>query len=227
LDENEPRTLLDIVASDFGRAAKTVTDRHETTIISNDSKLKDERVKQLEIALKDAKEFEAESIRERIAKLKSAMFAIKVGGRSDTERGELKTRVDDAIKASKAAFESGVIAGGGSALYRAATAQKKPDITTDEGIGEQIVYKAALAPIKQMALNSGYMLDKGDLRDIQDPKKAINFKTCKVANAYEEGILDPLKVVLECIKNAASGAGIFLTLGGVVVEHQPEKAEQI
>lgn len=227
LDENEPRSLLDIVATDFGRAAKTVTDRHETVVVSTDSELKEERVKQLEIALKDAKEFEAESIRERIAKLKSAIFTIKVGGRSDTERGELKTRVDDAVKATKAALESGVVAGGGSALYRAVTAQKKPDITTDEGIGEQVVYQAALAPIKQMALNSSYTLDKGDLTAILDPMKAINFKTCQVVNAYDEGILDPLKVVLECIKNASAGAGIFLTLGGVVVEHQPEVEEKI
>lgn len=227
LDENEPRSLLDIVAADFGRAAKTVTDKHETTIISNDTELKEERVKQLQSALDDAKEFEAESLRERIAKLKSAMFTIKVGGRTDTERGELKTRVDDAIKAARAALEDGVVAGGGSALYRAVMAQVKPDVTTDEGIGEQIIYKALLAPINQMATNSGYILDKGDFKAILSKRKAINFRTCEVVDAFEGGILDPLKVVLECVKNSTSGAKIFLTLGGVVVEHQPEKPEQI
>lgn len=227
LDETEPRSLIDIVAEDFGRAAKTVTDKHETTIISNNNELKQKHIKQLKASLSNAKAFEAESIRERISKLQSTMFTIKVGGRTDTERGELKTRVDDAIKAAKAALEDGVVAGGGSSLYRAVVAQDKPDITTDEGIGESVVYKAALTPIKQMAENSNYTLDKGDLKAILNKKKAINFKTCEVTDAFKDGILDPLKVVMECVKNASSGAGIFLTLGGIVVQHQPEKDETI
>lgn len=226
-DEHEQKSLLDLEVGDLGRAARTVTDKHETLIICNVNELKDKRIKELKAALTNAKAFEAESLRERIAKLQSTLFTIKVGGRTDTERGELKTRVDDAVKAAKAALEDGVVAGGGSALYRAVEAQAKPDITTDEGIGEQVVYKAALAPIKQMAHNSGYMLDKGDLKAIKNKKKAINFKTCEVVDAYKDGILDPLKVVKECITNAASGAGIFLTLGGVVVEHQPEQDERI
>jgi chaperonin GroEL len=227
LDESEPKSLIDIVAEDFGRAAKTVTDKHETTIISNNNELKQKHIKKLKVSLNNAKAFEAESIRERISKLQSTMFTIKVGGRTETERNELKTRIDDAIKAAKAALEDGVVAGGGSSLYRAIMAQDKPDVTTDEGIGEQVVYKALLSPIKQMAINSGYTLDKGDFKSILDKKKVINFKTCRVVNAYKDGILDPLKVVISCVKNSASGAGIFLTLGGVVVEHQEEVIEKI
>lgn len=226
-DENEQRSILDLEITDLGRAAKTVTDKHETVFICNVDKLKQNRIKELKAALTTAKEFEAESLRERIAKMQSTMFTIKIGGRTDTEREELKTRVDDAIKAAKTALAEGVVAGGGSALYRAVSAQDKPDVTTDEGIGEQVVYKAVLAPLKQMALNSGYTLDKGDFKAILNKKKAINFKTLEVVNAYDEGILDPLKVVLECIQNAASGAGIFLTLGGVVVEHKVEKDETV
>ena len=226
-DENEQRSILDLEITDLGRAMKTVTDKRDTTFICNVDELKQNRIEELKAALTTAKEFESESLRERISKLQSTMFTIKVGGRTDIEREELKTRVDDAIKAAKAALDDGVIAGGGSAFYRAMIAQDKPDVTTDEGIGEQVVYKAVLAPIKQMALNSDYTLDKGDLKAILNRKKAINFKTLKVVGAFDEGILDPLKVVLECIENAASGAGIFLTLGGVVVEHQVEKDEKI
>jgi chaperonin GroEL len=227
IDESEPRTLLELEVSDFGRAAKTVSDKHETTIISNNNELKQKHVKKLQASLSNAKEYEAESLRERIAKLQSTMFTIKVGGRTDTERGELKTRVDDAIKAAKAALEDGVVAGGGSSLYRAVMAQTKPDVTTDEGIGENVVYKALLAPIEQMAINSGYTLDKGDLKSILDKTKVINFKTCRVANAFADGILDPLKVVMECVKNASSGAGGFLTLGGLVIQHTVEEDEKI
>lgn len=225
-DEKE-KSLLDATPEDFGRAKKTVTDRHMTTIIGDNDELKQARITQLQAAIEDAREFERESLRERIAKLNSRMFTIKVGGRTDTERGELKTRVDDAIKAAKAALEDGIVAGGGSALYRAVKAQAQPDITTDEGIGEKVVYDALLKPLQQMAENSGYMLDKGDLYAITKKTQAIDFKTCKVVNAFTQGIVDPLKVLKESVLNSTSGAGIFLTLGGIVVQHQLEKDETI
>jgi chaperonin GroEL len=226
LDEHE-KNIIDITPEDFGVASKTVTDKNETTIISDDDKLKKERVKDLQAALKDAPEFEAESLRERIAKLKSAMFTIKVGGKTESERNELKTRVDDAIKASKAALESGVVAGGGSALYRAAHVQKTPDVTTDEGLGENVVYKACTTPIKQMALNSNHNLDRSDYTEILDKTKAVDFKSCTVVDAFKAGIVDPLKVVTECIENASSGAALFLTLEGAVMDVQPAEAEKI
>jgi chaperonin GroEL len=226
LDEHE-KNIIDITPADFGVASKTVTDKNETTIISDDKKLKKERIKELRVALGVAPEFEAESIRERIAKLKSAMFTIKVGGRTESERNELKTRVDDAIKASKAALESGVVAGGGTALYRASIAQSKPDVTTDEGLGEKVVYEACITPIRQMAENSNYIIDRTDYDAITDTFQAIDFKTCKVVNAFGTGILDPLKVVTECIENASSGAALFLTLEGAVLDVKPDEPEKI
>lgn len=228
LDEHE-HNIIDIVEADFGRASKTVTDRNETTIISDDDTLKKARIKDLEGALKDdsTPEFDKESIRERIAKLKSAMFRIKVGGRTDSERSELKTRVDDAIKAAKAALESGVIAGGGSALFRAVQAQAQPDVTTDEGIGQKVLYKACTTPLSQMAENAGYVLDRTDFEALLDKTKAVDFKTCTVVDAFKSGIVDPLKVVTECIQNASSGAALFLTLEGAVLNTKPQEAEKI
>jgi len=226
LDDHE-KNIMDITPADFGTANKTVTDKHVTTIISNNEKLKQERIKDLQTAVKTVPEFEAESIRERIAKLKSAMFTIKVGGRTESERNELKTRVDDAIKAAKAALESGVVAGGGTSLYRAAVSQPKPDVTTDEGLGEQAVYEACKTPIMQMAENSNYVLDRTDFTAITDKAKALDFKTCQVVDAYKAGIVDPLLVVKECIENAAAGAALFLTLEGVLMDVIPVEAEKI
>jgi len=228
LDRYE-KNLMDITEADFGQAAKTVTDKSETIIITDDEKLKQERIKDLQAALKDdnTPEFEKESLRERIAKLKSAMFTIKVGGRTEGERNELKTRVDDAIKAAKAANEAGVVAGGGTALFRAVRAQKRPDVTTDEGIGEQVLYKACNAPLQQMADNAHYVLDRTDYEAILDPKQAVNFKTCEVVDAFKSGIVDPLKVVKECIENAASNAALFLTIDAAVTDVQPDKEERI
>jgi chaperonin GroEL len=228
LDQYE-KNVIDVTEADFGRADKTVTDKSETIIISNDSKLKKERIKQLQVALDDkaTAEFEKESLRERIAKLNSGMFTIKVGGKTDSERNELKTRVDDAIKAARAAHESGVVAGGGTALFRAIQSQEKPDVTTDEGVGESVLYKACSAPLSQMAENSNYVLDRTDFEAILDKQKAIDFKTCRVVDAFEAGIVDPLKVVQECIENASSGAALFLTLEAAVVDIQPVEQEKV
>jgi len=226
LDENE-KAITDVTADDFGRAARTVTDRHDTVIISDDDKLKKERIKDLKAALSTANEFESESLNERIAKLNNAMFTIKVGGKTESDRNELKTRVDHAIKAAKAAQEDGVVAGGGSALYRAVQAQDKPDTTEDIGIGMNIVYKACIKPLEQMAENSGYRLDKTDLKLILDKKKAIDFSSGQVVNAFREGIIDPLKVVQQCIENSSAQAGLFLTIDGSVVDVVPEVAEKI
>lgn len=226
LDEHE-KTLLDITRDDFGRAVKSVTDKHNTTIISEDDKLKGERIKELEAAIKSASAFEAENLRERIAKLRSGMFTVKVGGRTESERNELKTRVDDAIKSAKAALENGVVAGGGSSLYRASKKQKKPDTTNDQGIGENIVYKSCEVPIEQMAQNSGVRLDSADLEDIQDPLLTIDFSKGEVVHAYDKGIIDPFKVVTECIENAATQAGLFLTLDAGVIDIEDEKAETV
>jgi chaperonin GroEL len=230
LDENEPKTFFDLTLNDFGHAKKIVVDRHSTTVIADDSALKTDRLKELKTALKNEAltPFERENLEHRVAKLNSAMFTIKVGGKTDTERNELKTRVDDAVKAAKAALEDGVVAGGGSALLRARAKQKTPDITNNEGIGEKLIHDACQRPIEQMAENSRIRLDRSDFEAIEgDKKKTIDFTTGKVVDAFEGGIIDPLKVVTESLSNAASQAGIFLTLNAGVILEEPEKPEQI
>lgn len=222
LDEYE-KTLLDITKDDFGRAHKIVADKRETTVISNNTELINERVYELNNAIKTSNEFETDNLKQRIARLKSAIFTVKVGGKTETERNELKTRIDDSIKASQSALESGVVAGGGSALYRAVQAQEKADVTNDIGIGKSIVYNACIAPIEQMAINSGIRLDRSDLKAIKSKKKAIDFSTGEVVDAFKTGVIDPLKVVTECIENASSQAGLFLTLDGAVIHIEDDK----
>lgn len=226
LDEHE-KTIMDVTADDFGRAAKIIADKHDTTIVSDNDTLKAERVKELTTAKENANEYEQENLSQRIAKLSSGVFTVKVGGKTETERNELKTRVDDAIKAAKAALEEGVVAGGGSALYRAAVSQHVPDVTTDFGIGQKILFESCKRPIEQMAENSNLILDRSDLTEILDKAKAIDFSVGKVVKAFDAGIVDPLKVVLECIENSAGQSGIFLTIENAVHDVIPEKAESI
>lgn len=226
IDENE-KNIIDVTQEDFGRAAKTVTDKHETTIVSDDEESKTQRVKDLATALDSSREFERENLRERIAKLRSAMFTVKVGGKTESERNELKTRVDDAIKAAKAALEGGVVAGGGSALYRAERNLEKPDLSTDKGFGYDVVSKACLKPINQMAENSGHTLDRSDFFNLKNKNNAVDFTTGEVVDAFKDGIVDPLKVVTEALENASTQASLFLTLDGGVYDVQPEQQEKI
>ena len=224
LDDQE-HTLLDITPDDFGVAQKAVADRHYTTIICDDDKRKKERIKQLQAAIPDSREFERENIKERIARLKSAMFTVKVGGVTETERNELKTRVDDAIKAAKAAQEDGIVAGGGTALFRAQASQKAPDITSDDGLGEKIVYEACKMPINQMAKNAGVTLDRTDYKGILSKNKAVNFSNGELVDAFKIGIIDALKVVKQCIENSTRAASLFLTID-VAVANKVEPTEE-
>ena len=210
------KSIQEITTKDFGTIAKIVSDKHETTVISDSNELKMARIKELKLDQKTAREFELENIKERIAKLSSSMFTIKVGGVTESERKEVKTRVDDAVKAARAAFIDGVVAGGGSALYRAA-----------QNLDSYMMQNACEAPIRQLALNSAIELDRGDLKAILNKKKAIDFNNGNVVEAFTEGIIDPLKVVTESITNAAAGAISFLMTEGAVVLEEPPKEERI
>ncbi len=216
-----------VMPADLGLADKVVAGKHETTVIAGDDKAKANRIKELEAQLKATdREFEKESIRERIAKLKNALFTVKVGGVTDTERQERKLRIEDAINAAKAALTDGVVAGGGSALYR--NAVNTTCENNDEGMGYVAVLKACQAPLRQMYINSGLDINRDDLIAIsKNKKKAIDFQTEKVVDAFVEGIIDPVKVVTSALENAASGAALFLVTEAVVVVRQEQPEERV
>ena len=183
----------------------------------------DERIKELKAQRENSKQaYEQNAIDERIARLQSGVGVLRVGGVTEAEREERKLRVEDAINASKAALKDGIIAGGGAALYRAATKASnaiKEDLTLsqEEINGLLAVVRACFEPIKQMALNSGLELDKADLKRVAEDKSlTIDFYTGEVVDAFKAGIIDPSLVTVSAVKNAASEAALFVVTEGAV-----------
>jgi chaperonin GroEL len=201
----------------FGHAERVIASRDRTSIMGGAGEVED-RIKELEAQKANSKQaYEKNNIDERIARLKSGVGVIRVGGVTEAEREERKLRVEDAINASKAALSNGIIAGGGAALYRAASKVKADGLTTEEAFGLQAVVKACFEPIKQMASNSGLELDKADLKKIlEDKSLTIDFYTGEVVDAFKAGIIDPSLVTLSAIKNAASQAALFAITEGAV-----------
>lgn len=192
----------------FGHADKVIATKDRTTVIggAGEDQIAD-RISELEAQAKNAiRAFEKEQIKERIAKLRSGVGIITVGGVIGSELDERKWRIEDAINASKAALEAGIVTGGGSALYRAAGRVKLE--TTP---GTQAVLVACQEPLRQMARNSGFELDKRDLADvIAKDTSSFDFRTGELVEALEAGIIDPVKVVKQGLLNASSAAALFL-----------------
>lgn len=222
IDSAEGKRITDITSEDVGHATKIVATKSETTIITEDEDAKKARAKELKAMLKDARDYEKQSLEERIAKLTTGMATIKVGAALDTERQELKLRVEDAVNATKAALGDGIVAGGGSALYRATR-----ELLGYDEAGVKIVVAACTRPIELMADNSGIKLDRSDYEQIEIPGKAIDFNTGQVVDGIKGGIIDPARVVTSTIKNAASAAIMFLTTEAAVITTEPPKPEQI
>lgn len=222
-----PATMNDNFDFDyFGIADRIIASRDRTTILGGAGDV-DERIAELEAQEKNThKAYEKNLIKERIAKLKSGVGVIRVGGVTEAEREERKLRVEDAINASKAALSDGVIAGGGAALYRAANkvqTQAHVDLRTEDGTGLMAVIRACYEPIKIMANNSGLELDKADLkRVLEDKKLTIDFYTGEVVDAFKAGIIDPSLVTVSAVKNAASEAALFVITEGVVTNTEDD-----
>ena len=215
-----PQTMNDSFDFDnFGHAERVIASKDRTTILGGAGDA-DARIEELEAQEKNlTKAYEKNMIKERIAKLRSGVGVIRVGGVTEAEREERKLRVEDAINASKAALSDGIIAGGGAALYRAARSVEAMDrkATQEEQSGIIAVVKACYEPIKQMALNSGLELDKADLERVaKDKKLTIDFNTGEVVEAQKAGIIDPSLVTISAVKNAASEAALFVITEGAV-----------
>ncbi|HWZ65611.1 MAG TPA: chaperonin GroEL [Patescibacteria group bacterium] len=201
------RKVMDFTETEFGHVDKVVATLSDVLIIGGDGD-KEARVQELQGQLSNAKDFSAEALKERIAKMHSAVCVVKVGSVVDAEREEIRLRAEDAINATRAALANGVVAGGGAALYRAASAAK-----------HYILQKACEVPLRLIASNSGVELDRGDLNKlITDSNLTINFNSGEVINAYTGGVIDPLNVVINAIQNAAKTAASFLTSEGCVIE---------
>ena len=215
--------------SHLGRARKVVADKENTTIIDGmgEKEKIEARVaqirKELEISTSD---FDKEKLQERLAKLAGGVAVIKVGAATETEMKERKFKIEDALNATRAAVEEGIVPGGGVALLRAIAGLESASVTEKEKTGVHIVRRAIEAPFRQIAANAGKVDVSDIMRDVLEAggNTGYDFNEMKVTDMVAAGIVDPLKVVRTALENAASIAATFLTTEAVVVD-KPEKKD--
>jgi chaperonin GroEL len=220
----------------FGQARSVTVTKEETTIVDGSGKEEDieQRVSELQHQIeKSNTPFEIEQLQNRLAKMVGGVSIIHVGGYNETEMREKKDRVDDALHATKAALEEGIVPGGGSALLfaREAITYSKED-SKGINIGKEIVYKACGKPFTQILNNAGY--SDSEIYPINDkigkkgeigtkPWFGFNIKTESIVNMKDDGIIDPTKVTRTALENAASVAGTLLLTECVIVSHPDKK----
>jgi chaperonin GroEL len=230
ISEEIGKKLENTIIEDLGRAVKVSSTKEETTIVGgkgNKSAI-DARIAQIrkEIEQSDS-DFDKEKLQERLAKLSGGVAVIKVGAATEVEMKEKKDRIEDALAATKAAVEEGIVAGGGVALLRTILILDELNLTdADEKIGINIVKRSLEEPIRQIAINAG----KDGAVVAEEVKKLTGNSGYNAAkNKYEDlvkaGIIDPTKVARSALQNAASVASMFLTIEAVVVE-EPEKEDK-
>ena len=212
----------------LGRARKVVVTKDDTTIVEGAGKEEDVkgRIAQIKAEIeKTDSDWDREKLQERLAKLAGGVAVIKVGAATEVELKEKKHRIEDALSATRAAIEEGIVAGGGVALIRAETAVDKleTELEGDELTGARIVRKALEEPLKQIAENAG--LEGGVVVEkvrTLPPGWGLNAATGEYEDMFKAGIIDPTKVTRSALQNAASIAALFLTTEAVVAE-KPEK----
>lgn len=211
---------------DLGQAKKVVVTKENTTIIdgAGDKKAIEARIKQIKAQIEETtSDYDREKLQERLAKLAGGVAVINVGAATETEMKEKKARVEDALHATRAAVEEGIVPGGGVAFIRAQKALDKLNLTGDEAIGVNIVRRAIEAPLRQLADNAG----KEGALIVEQVKKlsgneGYNVATDEYVDLVKAGIVDPAKVARTALQNAASISGLLLTTEALVTEI-PEK----
>ena len=183
------------------------------------------RIKQLRAQIEETtSDYDREKLQERLAKLAGGVAIIKVGAATETEMKEKKARVEDALHATRAAVEEGIVPGGGVALLRAAMALKDLKVGGDEQIGVDIVRRACEDPLRQIVVNSGTegAIVVGKIRDSDNPNFGFNAQTDTYEDLVVSGVIDPTKVTRTALENAASIASLMLTTEAMVADI-PEK----
>ena len=220
--------LENVNLTDLGRAKKVKIDKDNTTIIEGAGK-KDAikgRVQMIQKELeKSTSDYDKEKLSERIAKLSGGVAKINVGGATESEVKEKKARVEDAMHATRAAIQEGILAGGGVALLRASEGLKPRDLSEDELVGFNIVVRACKAPIKQICDNAGEdgNIVAAKVLENKDSHFGFNAREGKYCDMVKEGIIDPTKVVRCALQNAASVSTLLLTSDALVAELPKEE----
>jgi chaperonin GroEL len=227
ISEEVGRTLESATVADLGQAGRVVIDKDNTTIVDGkgDKAAVEARIKEIKVQIDNTtSDYDREKLQERLAKLSGGVAVIKVGAATETEMKEKKDRVDDALSATKAAVEEGIVIGGGAALIRAA-GKVSLDLDGDEAIGADIILRAVKAPLKQIAENAGF--DAGvvanNVENAEDENTGFNAATGEYVNMLEAGIIDPVKVERIALQNATSVASLLLTTEATVSEIKEDK----
>ncbi len=218
--------LEKITLSDLGTAKKIVIDKDNTTIVKGAGKTADieGRVKQIKAQIEDStSDYDREKLQERLAKLVGGVAVLKIGAATETEMKERKARVEDALNATRAAVEEGIVAGGGVAYLRVVSALDKLKATGDEKVGADMIRKALIQPLRNIAENAG---QEGSIvvERVKKEKGAYGFDAEKLeyVDMMKAGIIDPTKVTRVALQNASSVAGLMITTEAMVTDI-PEK----
>ena len=221
--------LENIRVEDLGKAKKVTIDKDNTTVIEGEGTPQaiEGRVKQIRAQIEDTtSDYDREKLQERLAKLVCGVAVIKVGAATETEMKEKKARVEDAMHATKAAVEEGIVPGGGVALLRAAKALDTLKVDDDQQLGVNILRRALEEPMRWIAQNAGFegSIVVQKVRDAKDRDEGFNAQTETYENLVKAGVIDPTKVVRSALQNAGSIASLLLTTEALVAEIPEEKS---
>src|SRR5690348_17312656 len=219
--------LENVQVSDLGQAKKVTIDKDNTTIVEGKGKHSEieGRVKEIRSQVeKTTSDYDREKLQERLAKLVGGVAVIKVGAATETEMKEKKARVEDAMHATRAAVEEGIVPGGGVALLRSAAALEKLRLEGDEQIGVKVVARACEEPLRQIVQNSGsegaIVVEK--VRSHKDANYGFNAETEQYEDLVKAGVIDPTKVTRTALQNASSIASLMLTTEAMICEIQED-----
>lgn len=237
ISEELGKKLVDVTIPMLGKASRVVSTKDNTVIVGGKGKKSDitARVSQLKAQLSQSdSKFDKENIEERIAKLSGGVAVIRVGAATETEMKYLKDKIEDAVNATKAAIEEGIVIGGGSALAKVGKKLMKSKMKEDKhdeySIGYRILISALSSPISQIAKNSGYEDSSVIVRDVVTAGLEFGYDASsddtepQIVNMYEAGIIDPVKVTRSGVENAASAAAVLLTTEVAVADLPEEKS---
>jgi len=226
LFESLGKKLENMTLADLGRAKKIVVDKDNTTVIEGAGKSGEikGRIEQLRREIENVtSDYDREKLEERLAKLAGGVAKVNVGAATESEMKERKALVEDALHATRAAAEEGIVPGGGVALLRSSTSVKPEGLTHDQEVGYQIVVRACRAPVTQIAGNAGQ--DGGVICEkVSEAKGAVGYNAA--TGVYEDlvkaGVIDPTKVTRTALQNAASVATLLLTSDALVADKPKE-----
>jgi chaperonin GroEL len=220
--------LENIQMEDLGKAKKVTIDKDNTTIVEGAGRASaiEGRVKQIRTQIEETtSDYDKKKLQERLAKLVGGVAVIKVGAATETELKEKKARVEDAMHATRAAVEEGIVPGGGTALLRCIPALEKIKAEGEEAIGVNIVKRALEEPLRQIAQNAGYegAVVVGRIRESKDDHFGFNAETAEYGDLVKMGVIDPAKVTRLALQNAASVSALMLTTEALVAEVKEEE----